>query len=197
MLSKIWMLPEGFPTFITFIRLLSVVQLFMFSEVCTMAEGFPTVYTFKRFLFSVETLMFWKNWSLTKTSATFITLMRLFYSMDFEMLREACFLTEVFATLFTLIRLFLAVKPKFCTGVWFLPIVDPLVHMKASHPGEGFLTFITFMYFLTCGIPILHFQTFTRLIVSFLYGMLTYSFMMSIRPLPTPFCFFTRFLFHF
>lgn len=55
--KEVFLLAEGFSTFITFKKLLSSMGVLMFNDILFLAEGFSTFITFKRLLSIVKMLM--------------------------------------------------------------------------------------------------------------------------------------------
>ena len=75
------MITEGFPTFVTFIEILSHINSLWLSKVCTVTEYHAIFNTLKMSFPSMNSLMLNKDCAITENLPTFIAFIGLFFSM--------------------------------------------------------------------------------------------------------------------
>lgn len=131
MYSEVWHPREGFPTFVTFKRFLSWMNSMMYSEIRHLREEFATFVTLIGFLSCVCPLVSVKGWILAEGFPTFVTFVGLLSWMNSVMYREVWHLREEL--------------PTYVTFIGLLSFMYPPVSTKSRILVEGLPTFITFV----------------------------------------------------
>lgn len=97
---------EGFPAFLTLIRLLSSVSFLMFQEIRAAVKGFPTLTAFKGLLSRVDSLVFGDVGAVPKGLPTLIALEGLLSGVNSLMADVICLVLEDASTLTALVGFF-------------------------------------------------------------------------------------------